>query len=160
MHNFIQLNLNSGSAQVQALLSAWQTRDGENLWQWSRLEIRLNTFRRSSISQKQFIIIIIITFEGTLYSTIFIKKTISIGQMFWFWRIKNTVSKSDFNEALIPCNELQFFDWPRIVAHSPAGLMYIAHRLVILVRRNIQVTNIRIQLRQGFECKSVEEELS
>ena len=34
--------------------------DGEDLWQWSRLEIRLNTFRRSTIPQKQFIIIIFI----------------------------------------------------------------------------------------------------
>ena len=31
--------------------------DGEDLWQWSRLEIRLNAFRRSIIPQKQFIII-------------------------------------------------------------------------------------------------------
>ena len=29
--------------------------DGEDLWQWSRLEIRLNAFRRSTIQQKQFI---------------------------------------------------------------------------------------------------------
>ena len=29
--------------------------DGEDLWQWSRLEIRLNAFRRSTIPQKQFI---------------------------------------------------------------------------------------------------------
>ena len=36
-----------------------EIRDGEDLWQWSRLEIRLNTFRRSTIPQKQFIIIII-----------------------------------------------------------------------------------------------------
>ena len=35
-------------------------RDGEDLWQWSRLEIRLNAFRRSTIPQKQVIIIIII----------------------------------------------------------------------------------------------------
>ena len=34
--------------------------DGENLWQWSQLEIRLNAFRRSTIPQKQIIIIIII----------------------------------------------------------------------------------------------------
>ena len=34
--------------------------DGEDLWQWSRLEIRLNAFRPSTIPQKQFIIIIII----------------------------------------------------------------------------------------------------
>ena len=31
----------------------------------------------------------------------------------------------DFNEASIPYNELQFLDWPNIVAHSPAGLMCI-----------------------------------
>ena len=37
-----------------------EIRDGEDLWQWSRLEIRLNAFRRSTIPQKQFIIIIII----------------------------------------------------------------------------------------------------
>ena len=37
-----------------------EIRDGEDLWQWSRLEIRLNAFRRSTIPQKQFVIIIII----------------------------------------------------------------------------------------------------
>ena len=31
-------------------------RDGEDLRQWSRLKIRLNAFRRSTIPQKQFII--------------------------------------------------------------------------------------------------------
>ena len=36
-----------------------EIRDGEDLWQWSRLEIRLNAFRRSTMPQKQFIIIII-----------------------------------------------------------------------------------------------------
>ena len=43
-------------------------RDGEDLWQWSMLEIRLNAFRLSTILQKQFIIIItiIITREGVL----------------------------------------------------------------------------------------------
>ena len=34
---------------------------------------------------------------------------------------------SDFNEAFIPYNVLQFFDWPGIVAHSPAGLMRSMH---------------------------------
>ena len=33
-------------------------RDGEDLWQWSWLEIRLNVFRRSTIPQKQFITVI------------------------------------------------------------------------------------------------------
>ena len=60
-----------------------------------------------------------------------------------------------FNKAFIPYNELQFLDWPSIIAHSPAGLMYIAYELVILFHRNIQVTTITIsyiQFRQGFQC--------
>ena len=35
-----------------------EIRDGENLWQWCWLEIRLIAFRRSTIPQKQFITII------------------------------------------------------------------------------------------------------
>ena len=31
--------------------------DGEELWQWSRLEVRLNSIHRSIIPQKQFIIV-------------------------------------------------------------------------------------------------------
>ena len=41
-------------------------RDSEDLWQWSRLEIRLNAFRRSTVLQKQFIII----FNGFLRTNI------------------------------------------------------------------------------------------
>ena len=37
-----------------------EIRDGKDLWQWSRLEARPNAFRRSTIPQKQFIIITII----------------------------------------------------------------------------------------------------
>ena len=36
--------------------------DGENLWEWPWLEIRLNAFRLSTIPQKQSIVIISITF--------------------------------------------------------------------------------------------------
>ena len=60
-----------------------------------------------------------------------------------------------FSDIFIPYSELQFFDWPSIIAHLPAGLMYIVYGLVRLVHRNIQVTTITIgyiQLRQGFEC--------
>ena len=76
--------------------------------------------------------------------------------MLWFLRIKRRVSNSliDFKEAFIPYNELQFLDWPSIVGHSPAGLMYIAYELVILVHINIWVTNLTIgyiQFRQGSE---------
>ena len=41
--------------------------DGENLCQWSGLEIRLNEFRRSTIPQKQFMIIIITKRRNELY---------------------------------------------------------------------------------------------
>ena len=84
--------------------------------------------------------------------------------MLWFLRIKNTVSKiivlirkslSDFNEAFIPYNELQFLDWPSVVAHSSTGLMYIVYGIARMVHRKIQVTIIMInyiQLGQDFKC--------
>ena len=40
-----------------------EIRDGEDLWQWSQLEIRLIAFCRSTIPQKQFIIIIFPLFD-------------------------------------------------------------------------------------------------
>ena len=48
--------------------------DGEDLWQWSRLEIRLNVFRRSTIPSNNssiiiIIIIIIIITNDSLYET-------------------------------------------------------------------------------------------
>ena len=51
-----QLRFCTGSNPAHGLS---EIRDGEDLWQWSQLEIRLNAFRRSTIPQKQFIIIII-----------------------------------------------------------------------------------------------------
>ena len=40
-----------------------ETRDGEDLrqWSWLEIEIGINTFRQSTVPQKQFIVIIIIT---------------------------------------------------------------------------------------------------
>ena len=64
------------------------------------------------------------------------------------------LSVSHYNEAFIPYNELQFLDWPSIVAHSPPGLMYIVYGLVVPTHRNIQVTALMIgyiQFRQSFE---------
>ena len=50
--------------------------DGKNLRHWSRLEIRLNIFRRSTIPQKQFIIIIVQFFSlsGVILSVGLINK--------------------------------------------------------------------------------------
>ena len=62
LHNFIQQNLNSGSAQVQILLATCRrfamVRISDNGPDW--LEIRLNAFRRSTMLQKQFIISIMV----------------------------------------------------------------------------------------------------
>ena len=52
-----ELRFCAGSNPARGVL---EIRDAEDLWQWSRLEIRLNAFRRSTIPQKQLIIIIII----------------------------------------------------------------------------------------------------
>ena len=43
-----------------------EIRDGEDLWHWSRLEIKLNAFRRSTMPQKQLVIIIICIFAQKL----------------------------------------------------------------------------------------------
>ena len=85
--------------------------------------------------------------------------------MIFSLKINVLICKSliDFNEAFIAHNKLHFLGRPSIVVHSPAGLMYIVHGLVILVQRNIQVTTMTIsyiQLRQCSECLHVEEELT
>ena len=54
MHNFTHQSLNLGSNPA---FGVSEIRDGENLSQWSQLEIRLNAFCWSTIPQKQFIII-------------------------------------------------------------------------------------------------------
>ena len=59
LHIFIQLTLNSGSALVQLVTCCGCGCGSLDLWQFFRLEIRLNAFRRSTIPQKQFFIIII-----------------------------------------------------------------------------------------------------
>ena len=56
-----------------------EIRDGEGLWQWSRLEIRLKAFCRSTIPQKQFIIII---HHHTL-QTLMTQKKIWAGSVRW-----------------------------------------------------------------------------
>ena len=50
-----ELRFCAGSNPVHGVL---EIHDGEDLWQWSRLEIRLNVFRWWTIPQKQFNIII------------------------------------------------------------------------------------------------------
>ena len=60
LHNFIQLSLNSASNPAHSVLGI---PNGEDFWQWSRLEIRL------TIPQKQFIVIIISNFSKYYFKT-------------------------------------------------------------------------------------------
>ena len=56
--------------------------DDENLWQWSRLQIKRKVFHRSNIPEKQFIIIIIIIIiisKGMFPALIQILKIVRIG---------------------------------------------------------------------------------
>ena len=58
LHIFIlqpELRFCAGSSPARGVL---EISDSEDLWIWSQLEIRLNAIRRSTIPQKQFIIII------------------------------------------------------------------------------------------------------
>ena len=52
-----ELRFCAGSSPARGMS---EIRNGDDLWQWFRLEIRLNAFCQSTIPQKQFIIIIII----------------------------------------------------------------------------------------------------
>ena len=53
---------------------------GENLWQWSRLEIRLQACRWSSIQQKQFINIILIHLQINRQSNFVVRLVNSSGK--------------------------------------------------------------------------------
>ena len=68
LYNFIQLNLKRSSAGSNPACGVPEIRGGEDLWQWTQLEIRLNVFCRSTIPQKQFIIIIISSSLSSLSS--------------------------------------------------------------------------------------------
>ena len=52
-----ELRFYAGSNPAHDVL---EIRNGEDLWRWSQLEIKLNAFCRSTLPQKQIIIIIII----------------------------------------------------------------------------------------------------
>ena len=78
-------------------------RHGEDLWQWSRLEISLNVFRRLTLPQKQFIIIIIIIIMGQICCT---KAGIAFWLLlayFWFKDSKDEHSK----DRIVPGTLLQ-----------------------------------------------------
>ena len=72
--------------------------DGEDIWQWSRLEIRLNALRRSTIPRKQFIIIIITFSLGRWYLNIFYI-------LFIFYYCQQVLSTLKVSSSLEPLND-------------------------------------------------------
>ena len=66
----------------------WEIRDGERLWKWSRLEIRLNAFRQSTIPQK-FIIIIIVSIIIIISSSSY--WPIAARWVVWQWRLSGPI---------------------------------------------------------------------
>ena len=53
LYSFIHHSLNSGSAQVQILVMKCHVPDSEDLWQWFRLQIKLNSFYWSTIHKNK-----------------------------------------------------------------------------------------------------------
>ena len=82
-----------------------EIRDGENFWQWSRLEIRLNTFRRSTIPQKQFIIIITDDFfyGRNFMPTFFLPSYLCLKRMFFrvFFKFETLMSLHSLQNILL-----------------------------------------------------------
>ena len=76
---------------------ASEIRDGEYLWQWSGLEIRLHVFPRSTIPQKQFIIVIIIIFRGEMQGDMY---TLKWKMKIWMWRRKTVGNCVRFQQKI------------------------------------------------------------
>ena len=86
--------------------SVSEIRNGENLWQWSRLEIRLNPFRRSTIPQKQFfIIIIIIIIIITIIRKLYLEVK-ELRRIMKQWELKMKKLCSEIFKTRIKLNEL------------------------------------------------------
>ena len=79
MYNVIQQLLDLGSAKVHTLLAGhWRLANGENLWQLCWPEIRLMAFRLSTVTQKQFIIIMLHFFQVSLFFLALFRRTLHI----------------------------------------------------------------------------------
>ena len=82
-----------------------EIRDDEDLWQWSRLEIRLNTFRRSTIPQKQFFIIITDNFfyGPNFMPTFFLPSYLCLKRMFFrvFFKFETLMSLHSLQNILL-----------------------------------------------------------
>ena len=70
-----ELRLCTGSNPACGML---EIRDGEDLWQWSQLEIRLNIFHWSTIPQKKLILINIVIIIIIMISFCYLQKKLNL----------------------------------------------------------------------------------
>ena len=110
-----ELGLCAGSNPARGVSEIW---DGEDLWQWSQLEIRLNVFPRSTIPQSQFIIIIII-----IIIIMFLKTKIARIEIF---TIHHTFHVHRKLTSWIKIDKLQFFPVPTVLEAAAEALSLLA----------------------------------
>ena len=128
-------------------------RDGEDLWQWSRLEIGLNVFRQSSIPQKQFIIIIIILkYLGQWF--------FNIPACSCYFRELNEISSIPCEVTLLSSLRFEhFLSWyhlypslpPKIPRQREHRLTMTSHKLSIF--NPLDASDWTVKMKKKFEAK-------
>ena len=116
----------AGSNPARGMPDIW---DGEDLWQWSQLEIRLNAFCWITIPQKQNIIIIIIIIEFTEIST--------------YWR-----PLSRTNKTILFILSHAYFYRDYVVSQSICVRFYLFTKFIVLKNRltGLNPNNVKIVL--------------
>ena len=112
-----ELRFCAGSSPPRSVL---EISDGEDLWQWPRLKIRLNAFRRSTIPQKRFTIIIIITPTTIVcYLKILDPETVLVenGTTRWYGKHPQMVWEDSSQIFLLPKNQ-NLDEIPKEIVHA------------------------------------------
>ena len=114
--SFNYISLNSRSGQVQILLTGCRRFSmGEELWQWYRIEIRLDARPSSPIQKKQFMIISLLYSLHSLVSPVSLQKWIFVNSDQKLWKADIKAS-ADIQFCLVFCLYfLLFYRYSRIV---------------------------------------------
>ena len=91
----------------------------EDIWQWSRMEIRLNVFPRSTMPQRQFIIIIIIIIinfrkKDLIFSSYWAFILIVVSFILIFWTFLQ-VQFQIFSSSCLISHVMQVFSLPMLL---------------------------------------------
>ena len=101
--SFNYISLNSRSGQVQILLTGCRRfLMGEELWQWYRIEIRLDAPPSSPIQKKQFMIISLLYSLHSLVSPVSLQKWIFVNSDQKLWKADIKAS-ADIQFCLVFC---------------------------------------------------------